>query len=143
MVILSLDLIVPCSEYQTFKETNKKRKPSFQLYFHRKCGFMWNRYRVQKIGQLNTHSSYSLSHKQLTPLLSQKMWPFVENVPGTAILSQNLIIICSKYQTIERSQKNPTKLNLYLLASSSWLTFTRRRLKPYRWDSHPIYVKAT
>ena len=61
----------------------------FQLYFDRKCVFLWNRYRVPKIGKRNTNSYYSFIQIQLTTPLPQKMCSFVENVPGTAIQSKN------------------------------------------------------
>ena len=67
----------------------------FQLYFDRKCVFLWNRYPVPKIGQLNTHSSYSLTQKQIITPLSRKMWHFVEKIPGTAIF----VISTSSYRS--------------------------------------------
>ena len=67
------------------RKKTKKNKTLILGYFHRKCGFLWNRYRVQKIGQLTPSSFYFLSPKQLTTPILQKMWSFVENVPGTAI----------------------------------------------------------
>jgi len=66
-------------------KNSKKNPPSFQLHFHRKCGILWNRYRVQKFGRL-THSSYSLTQKQIITPLSRKMWHFVEKIPGTVII---------------------------------------------------------
>ena len=83
-------MVIPSRlEHQNIRQykKDKKNKTLILCYFHQKCGFLWNRYRVQKIGQLNTCSFYFLSHKQLTHPLTQKMWSFVENVPGTAIQS--------------------------------------------------------
>ena len=63
----------------------KKKKTLILCYFYQKCGFLWNRYRVQIIGELNTLSSYSLTHKQIIPHsprkcgLLWKMYPVPES----------------------------------------------------------------
>ena len=81
----SLDTVGIMLEGEVISRANENVDTGRQLHFHRKCGILWNRYRVQKFGRLNTHYSYPLTQKQIITPLSRKMWHFVEKIPGTAI----------------------------------------------------------
>jgi len=113
-----------CIQYQYIRQSkkHKKMKISSQLYFHRKCVFLWNRYLALKVVQPQTHNFYSFTLKQFTTPLSQKICLFVQSVPGTAIL--HIEFFSGTSESIQCGMCNPTLYVISYFRTSISLLFS-------------------